>query len=64
MDVWFCRYYDRLWCVTAKHDEPPTRKPFKVRASARASDVLRRMTEQGYEVEQVGICPPDMLGLE
>lgn len=64
MDVWFCRYNDRLYCATTKHDEAPERAPFRVKAKDTASDVLRRMVEQGYRVDQVGICPPDMLGLE
>lgn len=62
MDVWFTKYHDGLWCVTTKHDEPPTRTPFLVRDGVKK--VLARIKEQGYKVETVGICPPDMLGLE
>jgi hypothetical protein len=62
MDVWFTRYHDALWCSVAKRNEPPTRTPFLVRLGV--EQTLRRIQDQGYKIDQVGICPPDMLGLE
>lgn len=64
MDVWFSRFDDRLYCVTTKHNEGPARTPFRVRPKDGADDVLRRMVEAGHNIEQVGICPPEMLGIE
>lgn len=62
MDVWFTKYGGKVWCVTSKHDEPPTRTPFLVRDGAK--QVLSRIRKEGKKVESVGILPPDILGLE
>jgi hypothetical protein len=64
MDVWFCRQDGTLYYATARHDEPPTRAPYRAKPSVRANDILKRMVEKGYKIDTVGICPPDMLGLE
>ena len=64
VDVWFCRYDDELYCGIADYDEPP-KKVVKVRSSDTAAMVLRRAKNSGkYEIMQVGICSPEMLGLE
>lgn len=60
-DVWFCRHDGDLYTVIAKHDEPPISKP---RKTLSVGKVLNRVRIQGHTVAQVGILPPDMIGLD
>lgn len=63
MDIWFTRHDDVLWFSLAAHDEAPIRSPLPVRHGD-VGAIIRRLVNDGYEIEQAGICPPDMLGLE
>lgn len=58
-DIWFARYKGDLWVALATAGEPPLR-PRKVYTSA--GEYVRNIKSL-YSVNQVGICPPDMLGL-
>jgi hypothetical protein len=59
-DVWFTRYEGQLFVAVANHGQEPTRPN---RASS-VGMVKKWLREKGYEVAQVGILPPEYLGLE
>lgn len=60
IDVWFAKYEGYLFFVLAPHNEAPETYPERV-VSVR--DGLR-IARAGYTIEQVGILPPEMIGLE
>lgn len=63
-DIWFCRYNDKIYVVPTLHDEPPMDKPRALRAGDSPRELLRRVRKQGKKIVQVGILPPEMIGLE
>lgn len=63
-DIWFCRYDDKIYVVPTLHDEPPTERPRALREGDTPRDLLRRVAKQGKNIVQVGILPPEMMGLE
>jgi hypothetical protein len=60
-DVWFTKYNNALYVVSCIHDEPPNTPPVKIRNPRTALAAYRR---GGMKIVQVGIVPPDALGLE
>lgn len=60
-DVWFARYEDSLWAVTTRPGQAPTHEPHEVLSAA---GTLRRIRERGHTITQVGICDPEMIGLD
>lgn len=60
-DVWFSRYDEELYFTVAHANEPPEINP---RACASVAKVLARIREKGLVIAQVGILPPEMIGLE
>lgn len=60
-DVWFCRYEDSLYAVTAEPNEPPMERPRRVPSVRWA---IHRLRFNGHVIEQVGILPPEMIGLD
>lgn len=65
IDVWLCNHEDRTWLVLADHDEAPTVRPGRIRGNDTVGKALTRIrSSDRYNVMQVGILPPDMMGLE
>ena len=62
MDVWFANYDGYLWMTAAPHGEPPTVDPLRVTDGI--ASALKFVRQKGNKIVEVGICPPDMLGLE
>ena len=60
-EVWLSRHEDKLYFVYSKPGEAPTMKPRQIKSVEQAYRPLRA---KGIEILQVGICPPDMIGLE
>lgn len=60
IDVWFAKSGDAIYFSFGDHDEPPTTSPRRV---TEVREVLRRL-KKDYQVVQVGIVPPDMIGIE
>ena len=60
-DLWFCRYEGELWAVAAPPEEPPTGHP---RRAGNVSSVVGQLKFTGHQIAQIGILPPDMMGLE
>lgn len=60
-DVWFCRHQGQLYSVCTAPGEAPETPPRKVSTAARTLDLLKA---NGHTVTQVGICTPDMIGIE
>lgn len=64
IDLWFSRYNDRIYVVSARHDEAPTFRPRALKPGDSVTNVIRRYKNKNLNVVQVGILPPDMIGLE
>jgi hypothetical protein len=62
IDVWFANHDGYLWVISAPHGEEP--REFPLRVSGTVSDAVNYFRKNGNKVVEVGICPPDMLGLE
>jgi hypothetical protein len=62
IDVWFARYDDHLWMAIAPHGEEPPNPAVRVSSATKALQRVRWTKDM--ELEQVGICYPEMLGLE
>lgn len=59
--MWFCQYEDKLFFVLSEHDQEPDTYPVEAASVKRALELVR---DNNFEIEQVGILPPEMLGLE
>lgn len=60
-DIWFCKFEDQLWVVRCEAGEVPMNLPKPIHNMRRYFQKLRT---GGYEINSVGIVPPDALGLE
>lgn len=58
-EIWFSRLEDKLFFAVSRNGEPPGR-PKRVQ---NAAVVLQEAKKKRLNVTQVGIVPPDMLGL-
>lgn len=61
IDVWFTRYEGKTLFVLSEHDQEPNTYPTEAKS---VSSVLRKLRESENTIEQVGILPPEMIGLE
>lgn len=60
VDLWFARDDDVLYSVMAPAGEPPTTRPIRVTSVHEAVAAVRL---SGIEIAEIGICPPDMIGI-
>lgn len=63
-DVWFCKYEDHLYVAPCLPGEPPMDPPKRMRAGDTVGKLLTRVKQQGNKIVQVGILPPEMMGLD
>lgn len=59
-DVWFSRTGDDLYFTLAEVDCEPTVPPRRV---VDVGTALRKIRDKGLTISQVGILPPEMIGL-
>ena len=66
-NVWFCRFEGILYSVVTdppgpgEFEEPPSMPP---RVQQSVGRTLRKLKFGGHEIAQVGILPPELIGLE
>lgn len=59
-ELWLTRYEGDLYAAAASPGEPPSR-PHRI---VSVSSLYKRARADNVSITQVGIVPPDMLGLE
>lgn len=59
-EIWFSRLNDHLYFAVSRDGEPP----HHVQRVQSVRHVFCHARAKGLEINQVGIVPPDMLGLE
>ncbi len=61
VELWFTRIGDQYYASTSEPGEAPEKQGMKIRSPVR---LMRKIKSKGIEIVQVGICTPDMLGLD
>lgn len=61
VDLWFTRIGNKYYAATAEPGEAPVKQGIITKHPVR---LIRKIKSKGIKIVQIGICTPDMLGID